>query len=145
MGEKGAPSDGFGRVRKAVRHSKTDGDPVPCVDRADREAERDLHTRAELRLDFGMDVIRCPRGFDPRQCFRPSKCGGLARGMDRRPAPGIQQVKAFLSFTVCARVLPMHVDAARAAIDLRSAQVHRFNQAVLSPLFSSSFSCASIG
>src|SRR4051794_23850323 len=46
-----------------------------------------------------------------------------SRSLVRRLAPGIETIQALLIFTDCAQVLPVHVNAISAAIDLRSPQL----------------------
>src|SRR5690606_1582427 len=55
----------------------------------------------------------------------------FARAVEGRLAPGVERVQALLGFAFGARILAVHVDAVRAAVDLRGAHLHEAEQAVL--------------
>src|SRR5262245_66356627 len=66
-----------------------------------------------------------------RQSLGPSERGAFAGAVERRFAPGIEQVKALLALAALARGGGVHVKARRAAVDLRRADLHQFHQAFL--------------
>src|SRR5262249_49400344 len=61
----------------------------------------------------------------------PCECRTLAPAVKRRFAPGIEQIKTLLGLTGRARVLAVHIEAGRTAVDLRGAHLDELEQAAL--------------
>src|SRR5581483_3219707 len=54
--------------------------------------------------------------------------GALARGVERRFAPGVEQIDALLALAALAQGLAVHVQAIGAAVDLRRAHLDQLDQ-----------------
>nr|KGD11541.1 hypothetical protein DO63_5965 [Burkholderia pseudomallei] len=70
---------------------------------------------------------------DERHRLGPFERRAFAVGEERRFAPDDDRREAALGFAVLARVARVHVDAVRAAVDLRGAQPHELDQRRLQP------------
>src|SRR5262245_28233609 len=108
-----------------------DGDAVPAVDGDHRERQGDEFLFRELRPHALVEFVRRVILGDQRQRVGPGECGALAVGEEGRFPPGAQAVEALLGFAFRARVLAVHVDAERAAVDDRRPHPHQLEQRVL--------------
>ncbi len=98
--------------------AEADGKPVPGIDGRNQHRQVDRLGFGEMGADFLIDLIRRMGLRDQRHRFRPCQCGALAVSIDRRFAPGIEQIEALLGFAALARILGVHVDAEGATVDL---------------------------
>src|SRR4051794_27344903 len=108
-----------------------DRDAVPAVDHHHRPRQLHQLLFAEVLARFFVHVIGHVRLADERQRLRPGKRRALPIAVERRFAPGIEQVDALLRFAAGARVDAVHVDAVRAAVDLRRADLDQLQQRML--------------
>jgi hypothetical protein len=81
----------------------------------------------------------------PRQGLGPFKSRAFACAVERRFAPGIEQIEALFSLAMLARAYGVHVQARLAAINLRGADFHQFHQAVLQTALQDSFAVVEPG
>ena len=65
---------------------------------------------------------------DQRHRLGPGQRRPFAIGVDGRLAPGVQEIEALLGFSMLARVLGVHVDAERTAVDLRGPGLDQLDQ-----------------
>src|SRR5215472_12666937 len=68
---------------------------------------------------------------DQGQRLGPGQRRPLALAVERRLAPGVEQIEPLLVLAGCAQLLGVHVDAMGAAVDLRRPQLHQLEQAML--------------
>src|SRR5581483_11936327 len=108
--------------------SKRDIEPVGAVDRHDRQREVGKFPLVELRAGELIDRIGDMAFGDARDRLGPCQSGAFARAIKRRLLPGVEQIKALLAFAGGAQLLGVHVDAMRAAVDLRGTQLHQLEQ-----------------
>src|SRR5882762_235208 len=94
---------------------------------------------AELLANLVIVGIRSVRLGNQSQRLGPRQSGPLAFGVEGRLTPGIEFVQPLFRLAHCARILGMHVNAVRAAIDLRSAHLDQMNQLVIKPAFGDIF------
>src|SRR5919106_3266699 len=99
--------------------AEADLDPVPSVDRHNQQGELHLLLLTELRLQRLVNIIRRARLGYQRQGFGPSKRGAFALAIERRLAPGIQQIKTLLGLAIFSRARGVHVKTKSTPIDLR--------------------------
>jgi len=107
---------------------EADGEPVPGVDGPDQHGQIDRLGLRKLRANVCIDVIGSVGFGDQRHRFGPCQRGAFTIGIKRRFPPRIQQIQPLFSFAVLARVLGVHVDAERTAVDLRRPRLHQFDQ-----------------
>ena len=65
---------------------------------------------------------------DERDGFGVGESGAFAIAVPRAFAPRVKRVEALFGFTYSAQVLPVHVEAVGASVDLRSAQLDQVQQ-----------------
>ena len=100
------------------RHrAEGDGKPVPGVDGRDQHGQVHRLGLRELRADLGIDVVGRMRFGDQRHGFGPGERRAFALAIDRRFAPGVQEIEPLLGLSALARILGVHVDAVGAAVD----------------------------
>jgi len=78
-----------------------------------------------------IDVIRRVSLSDEGKGFCPSQGCPFPVAINGRLAPSLQEVDAFLAFTVPARVPGVHINTESAAIDLGDADQYQVDQALL--------------
>src|SRR5690606_18441433 len=108
-----------------------DGKSVPGVDGSDRQRQVDQLLLVEVLPHALVELVGNVVLRDERQGFRPLESRPLALAVERSLAPRRQQVEALLGLPCCARVLGVHVDAVRAAVELRGACLDQFEERVL--------------
>ena len=72
--------------------------------------------------------VHCVGGMaisDAGYRFTLGDSGALAVGVIRRLTPGIETVKTLLGFSICTRILPVHINAISAAVNLRRAHLNK--------------------
>jgi hypothetical protein len=120
---------GFRRFVMTREGAGRDGEAVPEIDHAEHQDEVDDFFFREIVFQIGIDVVGRVSFRNQRHSFRPGQRGALAVGKEGSLAPGFKRVQALLGFTRGASVDRMHVEAVRAAVDLRGAhfdEVHEF-------------------
>src|SRR3954462_6064250 len=99
-----------------------DGEPVPPVDRDDRDREADELRFFELRAGGLVRLVGNSLRTEPRDRFRPGQRRALPRREEGRLAPDRDGVDALLGLALLPRVLRVHVHAERAAVQIRGAE-----------------------
>jgi len=103
-------------------------EPVPAVDRDDREGEIDDLLLAEMFARRVVERFRYRLLRYARHRLGPGQGRALARREKRRFLPCRQGIEALFRFAARAGVDRVHVDAEGAVIDLRRAHLHQFEQ-----------------
>src|SRR6185437_11679857 len=103
-------------------------DAVPSVNGDDGKRERDDFRFGEMSFHFFEGLIRYVRFGNESERFSPREGGSFALGIKRRFAPGVEFVETLFGFAGGAGVFRMHVEAIRAAVNLRRAHFHEFEE-----------------
>ncbi|KGD51235.1 hypothetical protein DP43_5189 [Burkholderia pseudomallei] len=101
---------------------------IPSIDRCDREAELGDFRVGKMRLQMRERFVARVRVRNPRDAFRPLQRGALAGVEEGRLAPAGDRVQMPLVDAELHEIAPVHVDAVRAAVDLRDAQKHQIDE-----------------
>src|SRR3546814_2471678 len=94
--------------------AEADLDPVPSVDRHDQQGELYLLLLRELFRHRFIDIVGRVRLGDQRQGFGPAERGTFALAVERRFAPGVEQIQALLRLALFPGAGGMHVKTKRA-------------------------------
>src|SRR5438067_1572631 len=124
------------RIRPFVRpwrRPRRDGEPVPRVDGRRDEGEIGYFPVAEMLLCFGEYLVRHVRLRDESDRLDPREARAFAIRKERRLAPRVERIEPLLGLALRARVDRVHVDAERAAVDLRGAQLQEVDELVIEP------------
>src|SRR5690348_87542 len=124
-----AESGGSCRLRSGRRH-RAEGDrkPVPRVDGSDQDGQVHSLRFGEVLAELLIGIIGRMRFGDPRHRLGPGQRRSFAISVNRRLAPGVQEIKSLLGFAMLTRILCVHVDAEGTAIDLRGAGPDELDQ-----------------
>src|SRR6185312_13310373 len=95
----------------------------------------DLLLVAELSLELLIDIVGSARLMQHGQGLGPGERRALAIAVERRLAPGVEQVETLLRFPPLARVGGVHVEAKGAAVDLGGAGHHEVHETRLEAAF----------
>src|SRR4029079_7234456 len=90
--------------------TEDDRDAVPGVDRADQERQLDLLPGREVPAELLIILVGSMGLGHQRQGLGPGERGPLAVAVERRFAPGAQEIQPLLGLAVGAGVLGVHVD-----------------------------------
>src|SRR5690606_4798313 len=123
----------LGRLVAADLGTEGDAEAVPAVDGDDREGEVDQFFFAEVFAYGVVDVVRHTVYAESGQRLGPLQRRTFAIAVERRFAPGIEQIKPLLRLARGAGILAVHVETVGAAVDLRSTHFDEFDQAVFQP------------
>jgi hypothetical protein len=104
---------------------------VPSVDRRDRNGKLDQLFLGEVPARFLVHFIRDTGLRHQYHRLGPGERRPLAIAVERRLAPGVEQVEPLLALAVGTGVARVHVKAIGAAVDLRSAHLYQLDQAGL--------------
>src|SRR5436190_14995098 len=99
---------------------RSNTDPVPGIDRHHRQCKVSDFLFRKLCLYLFKNFVGNVPFSDLRDRFRPSQRGPFAVAIKRRFSPGVERVQPLVGFANGLQVLPMHVEAKRTAVDLRS-------------------------
>src|SRR5207247_79928 len=101
---------------------------IPGIDGRHRQRQVAQLLLAEVRSDFLVDSIRHVAAGDQGHGLRPCQGSALAIAVVRAFAPGVQRVESLLPFPDRAQILPVHVQAVGAAVDLRGPESDQMKQ-----------------
>ena len=82
----------------------------------------------EMLLDRLVDDVRDTAIGDQRDGFGPLECSALARGLQQRLAPGVQEIDARLGLAARTGIAGMKMDAVGSSIDLRCTNPDELDQ-----------------
>lgn len=108
--------------------AKADLEPIPAVDHNDERREDDNFLIGEMRPQAGIHVVGGVRLGEQSQRLRPCQSGAFAAGIERRFAPGVQQVEAFFGLALLAGLRGVHVEAERARVELGGSNLYELHQ-----------------
>ena len=110
------------------RHAKRDRDPIPAIDgnRGSSEVD-DLFFGEFLTRDFE-NVIGYVALRHQRDGLYPAQGGTLTRTVERRFAPGVEQVHALVGFAELSCVARVRRKTIGATVDLRDADLDQLAQ-----------------
>jgi len=107
---------------------KRDRDTVPAVDGHYCRRQRAEFGFAELLPDSLVDFVGDLIAGDERDCFGPFERGTFAVGVVRSLAPRTEAVESLLGFALRPRILTVHIEAVRTAVDLRGPHADQFQK-----------------
>jgi hypothetical protein len=105
-----------------------DEQPIPGIDGRDREDKLRQLVLVEVLGGGVPDVVGHVRLGDERYRLAQLQRRALTLAVERALAPSVQRVQARRALAGGARVLPVHVEAERAAVDLRGADAQQLAQ-----------------
>src|SRR5688572_25993552 len=111
--------------------AERDSHAVPGVDAGDGPGEVGQFLVGEMAAGGVVGGVGDVAVGDVGQGLGPLEGGAFAVGVVRGFAPGVQAVEALLAFAGGAGVLPVHVDAIGAAVDLGGAQLDHVQQGLV--------------
>src|SRR5690625_3203282 len=118
--------------------AKAYGQAVPGIDRGDQKGQGGDLLFGEMRSESLVICIRRSAISNSCHGFGPGKSPALARTVERRIAPGAQDVETLLAFAVAPRLARMHMQTIGASIDLGGPDLDQVPQARLQPAFARS-------
>src|SRR5262249_26908509 len=108
-----------------------DAHAVPGVDDGNGEREVGGFFVVEVLAELDVEVVGRVVLRNQGERFGPGEGGALPVAVVGGFPPGVEAGEPLLGLAGFAGVLPVHIDAEGAAVDLRSAQLHEFQQRLL--------------
>src|SRR5437763_7346064 len=121
-------SGGEFRALQWWRGTKGDRGPIPGIDRDHRAGEIDELLFRKMVARLLIHLVRHVMVADLCHRFGPGEGRTLARTVDRRLAPSVEQVHPLIAFAVLAGIVGVHDDTISAPVDLRGADFNQINQ-----------------
>src|SRR5436190_1345524 len=121
----------FRRTVLARSQPRGDRQPVPGVHRRDGEREIAELLVAEVAAHGLVDRVRNVAFGHPRHRLRPGERRALTLRVVRAFPPGVQRIAPLRRLAKELEILPVHVQAVGAAVDLRDAEVDQVDQRAL--------------
>src|SRR5438045_199810 len=106
---------------------------VPGIDRRDCQRQIGEFLFREMLACFLKDFAGSMTLLDICDRLRPGESGALPLRVIGRFSPGIQAIEPLLAFSRGSQILPMHVNAVGASVNLRIAQLNQSHQFGIEP------------
>jgi len=119
---------GIAALVRRMLLAEADRQPVPGIDHGDTNGKGEQLILAELGARLFIDIVRRMGLGDAGQGFRPGQRRAFARGVKLGFMPSIQQQQPVFRLAQFERLMPVHVQAIGAAVDLRHPQVHEIDE-----------------